>query len=104
MLISVMDPSLNQPMNHNQMNLHPPAHLHSQSHNSHTSQHSQHSNQSNQSQQQQGQGGNGQGVNVDDMFHQETGLDDADDEDDGDGESLRLSSFPLPSCFKWSMV
>ena len=25
------------------------------------------------------------------MFHQETGLDDADDEDDGDGESLRLS-------------
>jgi len=27
-------------------------------------------------------------VNVDDMFHQETGLDDADDEDDGDGESF----------------
>jgi len=92
MLISVMDPSLNQPMNHNQMNLHPPAHLHAQSHNSHTSQHSQHSNQSNQSQQQQGQGGNGQGVNVDDMFHQETGLDDADDEDDGDGEFLLLVS------------
>jgi hypothetical protein len=29
--------------------------------------------------------GHNQGVNVDDMFHQETGLDDADDEDDGDG-------------------
>jgi hypothetical protein len=82
-------------MNHNQMNLHPPAHLHAQSHNSHNSQHSQHSNQSNQSQQQQGQGGNGQGVNVDDMFHQETGLDDADDEDDGDGESLFLSVLPI---------
>ena len=27
-------------------------------------------------------------MNVDDMFHQETGLDDADDEDDGDGESF----------------
>jgi len=83
-------------MNHNQMNLHPPAHLHAQSHNSHNSQHSQHSNQSNQSQQQQQQSG---GVNVDDMFHQETGLDDADDEDDGDGEfhlSLPLH-FPLVS-------
>jgi hypothetical protein len=82
-------------MNHNQMNLHPPAHLHAQSHNSHNSQHSQHSNQSNQSQQQQGQGGNGQGVNVDDMFHQETGLDDADDEDDGDGESFFSLRFSL---------
>ena len=73
------------------MNLHPPAHLHAQSHNSHNSQHSQHSNQSNQSQQQQQQSG----VNVDDMFHQETGLDDADDEDDGDGESFFFS--PPPS-------
>jgi len=95
MLITVMDPSLNQPMTHNQMNLHPPAHLHAQSHNSHNSQHSQHSNQSNQSQQQQ----QGAGVNVDDMFHQETGLDDADDEDDGDGESLL--SFPLVSGGRW---
>jgi len=38
-----------------------------------------------------------QGVNVDDMFHQETGLDDEDDEDDGDGESSRpCCSFNLP--------
>ena len=39
-----------------------------------------------------------QGVNVDDMFHQETGLDDEDDEDDGDGESsLPSHLFFLPS-------
>jgi hypothetical protein len=37
---------------------------------------------------------------VDDMFHQETGLDDADDEDDGDGEFLFLCfpSFCPPGC------
>ena len=29
-------------------------------------------------------------VNMDDMFHTETGLDDADDEDDGDGTSRPL--------------
>lgn len=29
---------------------------------------------------------------MDDMFHQETGLDDADDEDDGDGEFFLLFS------------
>ena len=32
---------------------------------------------------------------MDDMFHQETGLDDADDEDDGDGESFFSSFFFL---------
>jgi hypothetical protein len=42
----------------------------------------------------------GHGVNVDDMFHQETGLDDADDEDDGDGAfSSSFSSSLLPSSF-----
>ena len=30
------------------------------------------------------------------MFHQETGLDDADDEDDGDGEFLSIFFLPLP--------
>lgn len=33
---------------------------------------------------------------MDDMFHQETGLDDADDEDDGDGESSSVYVFPFP--------
>jgi hypothetical protein len=42
-------------------------------------------------------------VNVDDMFHQETGLDDADDEDDGDGESL-LSLFPSSVLSYWLVV
>ena len=37
---------------------------------------------------------------MDDMFHQETGLDDADDEDDGDGESLLLS-LPLVLGGRW---
>ena len=37
---------------------------------------------------------------MDDMFHQETGLDDADDEDDGDGESLLLS-LPLVPGGRW---
>ena len=36
---------------------------------------------------------------MDDMFHQETGLDDADDEDDGDGEFLL--SFPLVPGGRW---
>jgi hypothetical protein len=41
---------------------------------------------------------------VDDMFHQETGLDDADDEDDGDGEFLlSLPLFlPLVSGGRWT--
>ena len=35
---------------------------------------------------------------MDDMFHQETGLDDEDDEDDGDGESsLPRCCFNIPS-------
>lgn len=91
-----MDPSLNQINHpHNPMNLHPPAHMHNQQQ-SHNSQHSNQSQQQGGGQQRQGGGGGG-GVNVDDMFHQETGLDDADDEDDGDGEStFFLCLFLLP--------
>jgi hypothetical protein len=35
------------------------------------------------------------------MFHQETGLDDADDEDDGDGESFFFLFLPLASGGRW---